>query len=130
MGTSDCYWCASVYTLTCKLVKVTSAFDKLSHLSGNPAQCTVIHLYDDMCYHPSGSPHQRVLYQLTQISLNISQPPLMPVGVVSTWLKILWSKESGLRCIVGICIYMWQPQIEIEYYSVAYFECITEFNTL
>ena len=26
--------------------------------------------------------------------------------------------------------YMWQSQIEIEYYSVAYFECITELVTL
>ena len=26
--------------------------------------------------------------------------------------------------------YMWQSRIEIEYYSVAYFECITEFDAL
>ena len=26
--------------------------------------------------------------------------------------------------------HMWQSQIEIEYYSVAYFECITEFDAL
>ena len=27
-------------------------------------------------------------------------------------------------------MHMWQSQIEIEYYSVAYFECITEFDAL
>ena len=26
--------------------------------------------------------------------------------------------------------HMWQSQIEIEYYSVVYFECITEFDAL
>ena len=26
--------------------------------------------------------------------------------------------------------YMWQSRIEIEYYSVAYFECITKFDAL
>ena len=29
-----------------------------------------------------------------------------------------------------VCNYMWQSRIEIEYYSVAYFERITEFDTL
>ena len=28
------------------------------------------------------------------------------------------------------CIHVWQSRIEIEYYSVAYFECITEFDVL
>ena len=27
-------------------------------------------------------------------------------------------------------LHMWQSRIEIEYYSVAYFECITEFDAL
>ena len=27
-------------------------------------------------------------------------------------------------------MHMWQSRIEIKYYSVVYFECITEFDTL
>ena len=86
--------------------------NRSSHLCGNPAQCIVLHLLYDMYHHPSGSSHQIVLCHLTQISLNISQPLLMPVGVVSTWLRFLWSKESGLRCIVRyihicLCIIWW-----------------------
>ena len=75
----------------------------LSHLSGNRVQYIVLYQQYDMCHHPSGSPHQIMLCHLTQISLNISQPPLMPVGVVSTWLRFLWSKESD---IILSCIYM------------------------
>ena len=29
-----------------------------------------------------------------------------------------------------LILYMWQSQVEIEYYSVAYFERITEFDAL
>ena len=27
-------------------------------------------------------------------------------------------------------MHMWQSQIEIEYYSIAYFECMTEFDAI
>ena len=48
----------------------------------------------------------------------------------------------GMMCMHGgmVCpmnainmlemLYMWQSQIEIEYYSIAYFERITEFDVL
>ena len=42
-----------------------------------------------------------------------------------------------VACLTLLCpvhllseMYMWQSWIEIEYYSVVYFECITEFDTL
>ena len=34
------------------------------------------------------------------------------------------------RAAVNENVYMWQSWIEIECYSIVYFECITEFDTL
>ena len=43
--------------------------------------------------------------------------------------------HGGMACPMNAInmlemLYMWQSQIEIEYYSIAYFERITEFDVL
>ena len=46
-------------------------------------------------------------------------PSLVPRPFLSEEMKLLYSG-----------IHMWQSRIEIEYHSVAYFKCITEFDAL
>ena len=43
---------------------------------------------------------------------------------------MLFEAEPGRINSDAMEIYVWQSQIEIEYYSVAYFELITEFDAL
>ena len=45
-------------------------------------------------------------------------------------LKNMYPKTRSLGKWDGEHIHVWQSRIEIEYYSVAYFEHITEFDAL
>ena len=54
-------------------------------------------------------------------------------GVEGGWGGGMWEKENGKRNCLNFRFdfrNMWQSWIKLEYYSVAYFECITEFELL
>ena len=44
----------------------------------------------------------------------------------------IWAGPENEATALSLCyyMYMWQSRIEIEYYSVAYFERIAEFDVL
>ena len=46
-------------------------------------------------------------------------------GIFADWLT-----DSKTVCFDPLYKYMWQSQVEIKYYSVTYFECITKFDAL
>ena len=60
----------------------------------------------------------------------------MSLGSMHSGWMIIASSEHG-KLFVGVLVrnrmlHVWQSRIEIEYYSIVYFdvECITEFDTL
>ena len=88
-------------------------------------------------YHQIG----RLWVSEARYSIEISRVPagnwVMVEGIdltitkTATITQLTGCEDVNPSCVhSGVVWYMWQSWIEIEYYSVMYFKCITEFDTL
>ena len=68
-----------------------------------------------------------------ELSVMTSGPLLMPMWLVDSWVtleQVCWAvKPCVLHTVHGFS-YMWQSRVEIEGFSVAYFDCIAAFEAL